>query len=274
MSRSDLSQTKCTIWYGFFDFLKREKSKEELDFQNQVTKIDEAIHLMEVSEIRQMVMALIGKSPKGQTYDGDGRKHEIKDPIERKEWEWWIDKYFEEGDITPEQISEYMIRHNIKRASYFRREKHGDEDDEEESDYVSKELDFENLIETIEHDFKPEKVFDEKELQNLLRQFLQDHFPDSNVEREFILSNRDSIDIVVNSKYGFECKIPENRKILRDLIGQLEEYKDEMPNMCAVIVDDPEKNLTSEILDYCKKYEKKGIKTIHIEASKRGSNAN
>ena len=98
----------------------------------------------------------------------------------------------------------------------------------------------------------PEKIFDEKELQNLLRQFLQDHFPDSHVEREFILSNRDSIDIVVNSKYGFECKIPENRKILRDLIVQLEEYKDEMPNMCAVIVDDPEKNLTSEILDYCK----------------------
>ena len=69
---------------GFFDFLKREKSEEELDFEDQVAKIDEAIHLMEVSEIRQMVMALIGKDPKGQTYDGDGGKHEIKGPIERK----------------------------------------------------------------------------------------------------------------------------------------------------------------------------------------------
>ena len=259
---------------GFFDFLKREKSEEELDFENQVAKIDEAVHLMEVSEIRQMVMALIGKSPKGQTYDGDGGKHEIKDPIERKEWEWWIDKYFEEGDITPKQISGYMIRHNIKKRSYFKREKYDEEDDEEESDYVSKELDFESLIETIERDFKPERVFDEKELQNLLRQFLQDHFPNATVEREFTLSNQDSIDIVVDSKYGFECKIPENRIILRNLIGQLQEYKEEMSNMCVVIVDDPEKNLSSEILDSCKKYEKSGIRAVCIEASKRGSNAN
>ena len=259
---------------GFFDFLKREKSEEELDFEDQVAKIDEAIHLMEVSEIRQMVMALIGKSPKGQTYDGDGAKHEIKEPIERKEWEWWIDKYFEEGDITPEQISGYMIRHNIKKRSYFKREKYDEEDDEEESDYASKELDFENLIETIQLDWKPKTYFDEKEVQNLLRQFLEDHFPDAVVEREFALSNRDLIDIVVNSKYGIECKIPANKKYLRDLIGQLQEYKEEMSNLCVVIVDDPEKNLTSEILDYCKKYEKMDVRTIHIEASKRGSNAN
>ena len=37
---------------------------------------------------------------------------------------------------------------------------------------------------------------------------------------------------------------------------------------------DPEKNLSSEILDSCKKYEKSGIRAVCIEASKRGSNAN
>ena len=71
-----------------------------------------------------------------------------------------------------------------------------------------------------------------------------------------------------------KCKIPENRIILRNLKSQLEEYQEEMSNMCVVIVDDPEKNLSSEILDSCKKYEKSGIRAVCIESSKRGSNAN
>ena len=72
---------------GFFDFLEKEKSEEEkeLDLQYQIDKIHEVFDVMEVTEVRQMIMALIGKSPKDEIYKGDGDEYEIKEPIERKE---------------------------------------------------------------------------------------------------------------------------------------------------------------------------------------------
>lgn len=110
---------------GFFDFLKKEKSEEEeeLDLQYQIHRIHEVIDdMMEVSEIRQMIMALIGKSPKGEIYKGDGDEYEIKEPIERKAWSWWLEKYLEKGDISADQIQNYLVRYIIKTPSFFKRE--------------------------------------------------------------------------------------------------------------------------------------------------------
>lgn len=106
---------------GFFDFLKKEKSEEEkeLDLQYQIDKIHEVFDVMEVTEVRQMIMALTGKSPKGEIYKGD--EYEIKEPIERKAWSWWLEKHLEKGDVSYDQIQKYLERHVIKTPSFFKR---------------------------------------------------------------------------------------------------------------------------------------------------------
>ena len=137
-------------------------------------------------------------------------------------------------------------------------------------DKFQQEIDCQLLIKTIQNEFSPEKVYDEKELQNLLRHFLQTKFPNAEVRREVLMKNKDSIDIVVNDKYAFELKIPNDKTELRNLKAQLEEYKEEYPDICAVIVDNTDKRLTQQILEYTELYQKSEIYSVVIDGTKRG----
>ena len=96
---------------------------------------------------------------------------------------------------------------------------------------ISLQKTLDSIILKLEKNFGPEKVYDEKELQNLLRSFLQQAFPDASVEREVRLKNvRGNIDILINGKYAIEVKIPNNRTELRNLSAQLQEYQEEYSN--------------------------------------------
>ena len=58
--------------------------------------------------------------------------------------------------------------------------------------------------------------------------------------------------------------------MLRNLSAQLEEYKEEYPNICAVIFDDESKNLTTDINEYVDKYKRNyGIHSIVLRGKKR-----
>jgi len=163
-----------------------------------------------------------------------------------------------------------VIKHKIKSRSFFEMDKSVVETNDTQAETVSDKIDFDTLINAIKKDFSPEKVFDEKELQNMLRTFLETKFPNAVIEREVRTKQGDWVDVVVNGKFAFELKMPETRTVLRDLKAQLEEYQEEFSDLCAVIVDNPQFNLSEQIQDYSKKYESSGIRSVIVEGSKRG----
>jgi len=100
------------------------------------------------------------------------------------------------------------------------------------------------------------------------------------IERQQHTQRDERLDIIVDDKYVFEIKVPRNRTTLRDLTAQLAEYKEQYPNICAIIADvskvepdensELESNLSQSIKEYADKYKTNlGIQTIIKEISTR-----
>lgn len=99
--------------------------------------------------------------------------------------------------------------------------------------------------------------------------FLKAKFPDKKIQRQVTTKGGDQLDILVDDKYAFELKVPEQRTI-RNLGAQLEEYKEEYQNICAVIFDAESKNLTNYINDYVDKFKRDyGVPSIILRGSKK-----
>lgn len=250
---------------GLGDWFKKKNRETFL-----IEKINEIIEKMEVPELKELCKNVIGSSPRNGLEVQKSNNEVIKyvDPISRDDYERFIQIYLDKKEITIDSIKNYLVRHRFATERFFKQEAE-ENNSSDKLKKADKAIDFEILIGSIQHDFRPEKVYDEKELQNLLRHFLETKFPNAKVEREVKTKYNDSVDIVINGKYVFECKIPENRTILRNFKAQLEEYQEEYPDVCAVIVDDPERNLSQQIEDHSKIYEKSGIRSVIIEGSKR-----
>lgn len=129
---------------------------------------------------------------------------------------------------------------------------------------------FTQIIDSIETQFNPETITDEDHLQAQIKIFLKAKFPLRKTEREQPASHGNLIDILVDEKYAFEVKVPNNRTELRNLKAQLEEYKDEYPLICAIILDNQDLNLSEQIEAYANEYRKKlGIRTVILRGKKR-----
>ena len=253
----------------FGNWLKERKTKRESE-NFFITKLNDVLQKMEIPEIKDLWKNLIGSVPSDGLEIEKSRKKSITftGPISRKDYKDFIEIFLEREEITFDTIKNYLIRHRFTTERFFK------QDNEEylnnNKDEFEHEVNFEHLIKTIQNEFRPEKVYDEKELQNLLRHFLQTKFPNAEVRREVLMKNKDSIDIVVNDKYAFELKIPNDKTELRNLKAQLEEYKEEYPDICAVIVDNTDKRLTQQILEYTELYQKSEIYSVVIDGTKRG----
>jgi tetratricopeptide (TPR) repeat protein len=128
---------------------------------------------------------------------------------------------------------------------------------------------FQNIVNSIKTEFEPEKIDSEDHLQAQLVIFLKVKFPDKEIEREFRIV-RGSVDIVVDKKYGFEVKVPQDRIALRNLSAQLDEYREQLESVCAIIFDDESRNLTNDINEYADRYKKNyGIDSIILRGKKR-----
>ena len=127
------------------------------------------------------------------------------------------------------------------------------------------------MINAIESDFEPEKITDEEHLQAQLSIFLKAKFPNAIVEREVKTERGDRIDVLVDGKFAFELKVPDERVKLRNLMAQLEEYKEQYSDVCAVILDNQNLNLSDTIMEYAERYQSKlGVRTIVLTGKKRG----
>jgi hypothetical protein len=265
-------------WFG--------KSKYEKHEESLVKTLDQILkEELEISEWKELCKNLIGSYPRNGLVlrDKDGNDlDEFVDPISRNDYYEFYVHYQELGEINDSMLSKYLVKHGFLEKDdedyeYIMTHDENDDEDEENDDEDEEQTHDSNymmdsIILKLEKGFEPEKVYDEKELQNLIRQFLQTTFPKSKVEREAdFKGNRDSVDILVDNKYAIEVKIPNNRTELRNLSAQLEEYQEEYPNIIAFILDNEELNLSNEINEYVKKYKSKlGIETVVKIGKKRG----
>ena len=266
---------------GWFGKSTYEKYLEKVE--KKATKI---LQEMEIPELKELCKNLIGSAPRNKLklLDKKGNeKLEFVDPISRQDYDDFYEHYVELGEVTERMLAKYLVNHgyldkNDKDYVYITTHNEDDDDDDEEKDdekeSKSDESDYfmDSVILKLERNFEPEKVYDEKELQNLLRSFLQQAFPDATVEREVNLKHvRSSIDIVINGKYAIEAKIPNDRTALRNLSAQLEEYQEEYPNLIAFILNNEDHDLADDIKYYTDRYKSKlGIESVVKIGKKRG----
>jgi hypothetical protein len=130
----------------------------------------------------------------------------------------------------------------------------------------SEDDEFKTLLKVIQTHFRPEPVRDEKELEGQLSIWLQAKYPNS-VRRQ-IQTGFGKVDLVLFGKYAIELKIATNRNVLRDMEGQLKDYKKAYPRIATVIMD-PRKIDRSIIEDYRREYANDGIESIIIEGGMR-----
>lgn len=253
---------------GFWDFLKGEKSEDELIAE----KCNEIIEKMEIPQLRDMCKNLIGSFPRNKLVltDKDGKEKQFVDPISRNDYENFIDIFYNKGEINLEQIKNYLVKHKFASPYdfVFKSEKNDGKEELKKGDSIN----LDSIIRRLENEFKPEKLQSEDHLQAQIFQFLKAKFPNADVRREQPLKNiRDSIDILVNGKYAIEVKVPADRTALRNLAAQLEEYQEEYPDICVVILDNEELNLSEDINYYKERYKSKlGVDSVVLSGRKRG----
>ena len=268
---------------GWFGKSKYEKHEEEL--ANTISSIIK--EELDIPQLKQLCKNVIGSFPKDglvlRDKDGDD-VHEFEEPITRNDFLEFIDHYQDLEEIQEKLLLKYLINNGFldeddedyEYISTHDEEDDEDDDEEDEDEKESKTNDSDYMMDSIilklEKGFEPEKVYDEKELQNLLRSFLQQAFPKAKVEREVSLKQvRDSVDILIDGKYAIEVKIPNSRTELRNLSAQLEEYQEEFPKIIAFILNNEEKDLDDDIEYYTERYKSKlGIDSVVKIGKKRG----
>ena len=177
---------------------------------------------------------------------------------------------------SKEQQNNWYIRNGFATVSDFKSEKTSSVDASQRGTMPAStpkeaKSDFESIINAIEFEFEPEKITDEEHLQAQLSIFLKAKFPNAIVEREIKTAHGDRIDVLVDGKFAFELKVPDERVKLRNLMAQLEEYKEQYSDICAVILDNQNINLSDTIREYAGRYQSKlGVRTIVLTGKKRG----
>jgi len=278
--------------------IQEENRKHRFEIQNLLDKFT-------IKQLQEFCSSYIGALPEDELeVDEDDEKESIrpetkkpgwkfpkrklswkKDPAirRRREYTEFIWNCIEEGDIRYEQLKDFALNNRIVSPSFFGTE----------TKAIGSETELHTILDAIEEDFDPEKIKDEKELQGQIAVFLKTRFKGKEVEREISMQegskdSRNFLDILVDNTYALEVKLPTTRTQLRNLKGQLEEYKEKYPFLGVVIGDKTklvseskpgdefydsefEENLPVWIKEYTDKYKVDlGIRSVVFNIIKRG----
>lgn len=182
-------------------------------------------------ELQLICTEILGREPEDIVRDKvTGKIQYYRDGTPQK---YHNDRFLYESFIcNPEnfkrsQIEDFAIKHSIVPFNYF--------SSVTESD--SKKRQFEDIVDKIRLYFQPERITNEEHLEAQLTVFLRATFHDKKIKRQEGIKSNDQLDIVVEDTFVFELKVPKTRTELRDLVAQLEEYKEEYPYICVIIAD-------------------------------------
>ena len=197
-------------------------------------------------------------------------------PPTRDDYDVFVFIFVMAQTFSVEQQHNWFIRHGFASASDFKTGETSSVNASQQGTMPAStpketKSDFESMINAIESDFEPEKITDEEHLQAQLSIFLKAKFPNAIVEREIKTERGDRIDVLVDGKFAFELKVPDERVKLRNLMAQLQEYKEQYSDVCAVILDNQNLNLSDTIREYAERYQSKlGVRSIILTGKKRG----
>jgi len=242
----------------------RERQARKRDEQSYKKEVDSLLFKFEIPDLDDFFDRVIGERPDLEyEEDEETGKKIYKNPL-RREYLDFVWKNLESGDLTFQQLKDFALRNHIVPPSFFGID----------SEEAGEQGEFEKIMNSIKANFQPEKITKEEHLEAQLTIFLKAKFPDLKVERQITTKSGDQLDILVSNKFVFEIKVPKNRTDLRNLGAQLEEYKEEYPNLCAIIADisnieldeneeEVETNLTQNIQQYADRYKiKHGVPSL------------
>ena len=283
----------------------KQEERERIQEENKKHRfeIQDLLDKFTIKQLQEFCSSYIGALPEDELeVDEDDEKESIrpetkkpgwkfpkrklswkKDPAirRRREYTEFIWNCIEEGDIRYEQLKDFALNNRIVSPSFFGTE----------TKAIGSETELHTILDAIEEEFDPEKIMDEKELQGQIAVFLKTRFKGKEVEREISMQegskdSRNFLDILVDNTYALEVKLPTTRTQLRNLKGQLEEYKEKYPFLGVVIGDKTklvtdrdsefydsefEENLPVWIKEYTDKYRVDlGIRSVVFNIIRRG----
>jgi len=169
------------------------------------------------------------------------------------------------GAREEQEKEDYIPRDEIKEKVAEEMEDYENEIAKTEKPKVSRsKKDFEELLNTIRDQFRPETVRNEEDLEKQLYQFLSGKFNDRKIERQVYVDGSMKIDLVVDGKYGIELKIADSAQKLHTLTGQALFYKENFKEVIAVILDT---GANVNIDKFVKKLEEYGIHVVRLFGS-------
>jgi len=243
-----------------YDERQERKRGEEEEFEEYQDKVNELLDRLEIPDFNDFFMKYLNNKPESIKEEDKETGRVTTQRPGRRDYLDFAWKHLSSEDITYDQIKNYALKKRIVTPSFF-----GSEDDDQYD-----KSDFETIINSIKAGFEPEAITNEEHLEAQLMVFLKAKFPERKMRRQVTIQGRDILDILVDDKYAFELKVPHTRADLRNLGGQLEEYQEQYPNLCAVIYDVDDTNLSEDIGDYTDRYKRNyGIDSIILGGRRR-----
>lgn len=238
---------------------KREEEEEDEEYEN---KVNDLLDKFEIPDFDDFLIKYLNKKPEPEYEEDRDTNRERRIDPGRQEYLDFVWEHLEEDEINYEHLKNFALKNRIVSPSFFG----------EKSDEGYEKSDFENIINSIKAHFEPEKILDERDLESQLIIFLKAKFSERKIQRQVTIKGGDILDIIIDDKYVFELKVPKEKSDLRNLSAQLEEYKEEYPNLCAVIFDlVDEKNLSDDIIEYVDKYKRNyHVPSVILGGKRRG----
>ena len=238
-----------------------EKAKREEQASFRVN-LEDLLDRFEMKDLKSFCKDVLGTLPPTDVEQDKktGRDRRIE-PDRHTFVDFILEKY-DDGQLKTIWLTEFAVKRKIVAKSFF-----GEESG------AGNEGEFRKIINSIRDDFEAEKIWKEQHLEDQLKIFLQAKFGKMKVERQVTAPSGGQVDILIEGQYVLELKVPRSRSDLRDLGGQLEEYKEDFPYVCAVIafVDADDYHVTQdEITTYVDKYKSKyNVPSVVKDVKKR-----
>ena len=224
--------------------------------------LEDLLDRFEMKDLKSFCRDVLGTLPPTEVEQDKKTGRERRIEPDRHTFVDFILQKYDDGQLKPVQLTEFAVKRKIVARSFL----------EEESE-TGNEGEFRNIINSIRDDFEAEKIWKESHLEDQLKIHLQAKFGKMKIERQQPAPSGGQVDILIEGQYVLELKVPRSRSDLRDLGGQLEEYKEDFPYVCAVIafVDAQDYHVTQdEITAYVDKYKSKyNVTSVVKDVKKR-----
>ncbi len=177
----------------------------------------------------------------------------------------FIDLIVDELDF--EDVVEYAKKFGVRYQDILRdlEELEAELFGEEDIDFQP-ENEFDEILDLIQKEFRPEMTRDEEDLEKQLAMFLKVHLGEDSVERQVTIEKGKRVDILIDGIYGIEVKIADSTG-LAYLPTQLRIYKKRLRDVAAVIVRPIGKEVNID--DILELLDEDGIKYVEVQAEVR-----